>query len=156
MKTELKDRTLFFDGDSSWDTDSLLESILINGPDGIFSKEKLEGIEIKTKCSPISDPKWIIPKEYLNRNIVQELINEANKIGPEALERVKMELELYNEFDMIQSLQALAYVKDKMTENNIVWGVGRGSSVSSYALYLMGIHSVDSLKYDLDIKEFLR
>jgi DNA polymerase III alpha subunit len=41
-------------------------------------------------------------------------------------------------------------------ENNIVLGVGRGSSVASYVLYLLGVHRVDSLKYDLDIKEFLK
>ena len=43
-----------------------------------------------------------------------------------------------------------------MRENNIVWGVGRGSSVASYVLFLIGIHKVNSLKYNLDIKEFLK
>jgi DNA polymerase III alpha subunit len=43
-----------------------------------------------------------------------------------------------------------------MRDNNIVWGVGRGSSVSSYVLYLLGVHRVNSLYYDLDIHEFLR
>jgi DNA polymerase III alpha subunit len=43
-----------------------------------------------------------------------------------------------------------------MRANNIVWGVGRGSSVASYVLFLIGIHKVDSLYYDLPIEEFLR
>jgi len=43
-----------------------------------------------------------------------------------------------------------------MRKNNLVWGVGRGSSVSSYLLYLIGVHKVDSYKYRLDIKEFLK
>ena len=43
-----------------------------------------------------------------------------------------------------------------MRKNNIVWGVGRGSSVSSYVLFLMGVHKVDSMKYNLDIKDFLK
>jgi DNA polymerase III alpha subunit len=43
-----------------------------------------------------------------------------------------------------------------MKENKIVWGVGRGSSVASYVLYLIGVHRIDSIKYDLDIREFLK
>jgi DNA polymerase III alpha subunit len=43
-----------------------------------------------------------------------------------------------------------------MHQNNVVWGVGRGSSVASYVLYLLGVHKIDSLKYNLDIHEFLK
>ena len=43
-----------------------------------------------------------------------------------------------------------------MRDNNIVWGVGRGSSVASYVLYLIGVHKIDSLYYDLDVTDFLR
>jgi DNA polymerase III alpha subunit len=50
----------------------------------------------------------------------------------------------------------LKYLVDAMRENKIVWGVGRGSSVASYVLYLIGVHRIDSIKYDLDIKEFLK
>ena len=53
-------------------------------------------------------------------------------------------------------LQLLVYIIDIMRKNNLVWGVGRGSSVASYVLYLMGVHKVDSYKYSLDIKEFLK
>jgi len=156
MKTELKNRTLFFDGDSSWDSDFLMDAILSNGPDGIFSREKIPGIATKTECSSIPIPEWTIPKEYLEKDIVSELIAQAGKLGLIEKERVEMELNLYRDFGMIEFLQVLSFVKDKMMESNVIWGVGRGSSVSSYVLYLMGLHSVDSLKYDLDIREFLR
>jgi DNA polymerase III alpha subunit len=53
-------------------------------------------------------------------------------------------------------LKYLKYLVDTMRENKIVWGVGRGSSVASYALYLIGVHKVDSIKYQLDINEFLK
>jgi DNA polymerase III alpha subunit len=43
-----------------------------------------------------------------------------------------------------------------MTAKNIVWGVGRGSSCSSYLLYLLGLHEVDVVKYDVDISDFIR
>ena len=57
---------------------------------------------------------------------------------------------------MYNLLRYMCYLVDFMRENNIVWGVGRGSSVSSYVLFLIGIHKVNSIQYDLDYKEFLR
>ena len=48
------------------------------------------------------------------------------------------------------------YLVDTFSENDVVWGVGRGSSVASYCLYLIGLHKIDSIKYELDIKEFLK
>jgi DNA polymerase III alpha subunit len=48
------------------------------------------------------------------------------------------------------------YIIDPLRKNNSVWGVGRGSSVASYVLYLIGVHKIDSLFFDLDIEDFLR
>ena len=53
-------------------------------------------------------------------------------------------------------LRIMIYIIETMRKNNLVWGIGRGSSVASYVLYLIGVHKVDSLKYNLDIKEFLK
>jgi len=50
----------------------------------------------------------------------------------------------------------MKYLVDLMRENNIVWGVGRGSSVSSFVLFLIGIHRINSIYYDLDVEEFLK
>jgi DNA polymerase III alpha subunit len=70
--------------------------------------------------------------------------------------RVDEELELFIQHGMFDLLFYLKYLVDTMRENNIVWGVGRGSSVASYVLYLLGVHKIDSIKYELDIKEFLK
>jgi DNA polymerase III alpha subunit len=72
------------------------------------------------------------------------------------LQRVGTELLLYQERNMFDLLRFLVYIVDVMREQDIVWGVGRGSSVASYVLYLIGVHKIDSLYYDLDIAEFLR
>lgn len=74
----------------------------------------------------------------------------------EAKERVLYELELYNKFNMTKLLRCMIWLVNYFEENNIFWGLGRGSSVSSYCLYLIGLHLVDSLKYDLDVNEFLK
>ena len=44
-------------------------------------------------------------------------------------------------------------IPDFMRENNIVWGVGRGSSVASYVLYLIGVHRIDPTQYGPDWRE---
>jgi DNA polymerase III alpha subunit len=45
---------------------------------------------------------------------------------------------------------------DVMSEKSLVWGVGRGSSTASYVLYLIGVHSINSIKYDIPIEEFFK
>ena len=70
--------------------------------------------------------------------------------------RVEMELTEFKTRNLFPVLKVLIYIIDTMRKNNLVWGIGRGSSVASYVLYLIGVHKVDSLKYNLDIKEFLK
>jgi DNA polymerase III alpha subunit len=72
------------------------------------------------------------------------------------LQRAGEELLLYQERDMFILLKYLKYLVDTLRTNNIVWGVGRGSSVASFVLYLIGIHRINSLYYDLPITEFLK
>ena len=74
----------------------------------------------------------------------------------EELQRAGEELLLYQERDMFMLLCYLKYFVDTMRKNKIVWGVGRGSSVSSFVLYLIGVHRINSLYYDLSIDEFLK
>jgi len=97
---------------------------------------------------------WYMPKEYKKFDIVTWLSDQCET--QEQFNRVAEELELYDERDLIQLLQFLKYMVDTFREEKVVWGVGRGSSVSSYVLYLIGVHKVDSLKYNLDVGEFLR
>lgn len=99
---------------------------------------------------------WFMPEGYkpTSFNIVEYLLSLC-KSDVES-DRVLVELELFVQYDMIDLLCYLKYLVDTMRENNIVWGVGRGSSVASYCLYLLGVHKIDSIKYDLDIREFLK
>jgi DNA polymerase III alpha subunit len=63
---------------------------------------------------------------------------------------------MYQERDLFDLLRYLKYLVDVMNDNQVIWGVGRGSSVASYVLYKLGVHRIDSLHYDLDPAEFLR
>lgn len=97
---------------------------------------------------------WFMPKEYLDFPMEQWLLDQC-KTNQEK-DRVNEELMLFIQHGMFDVLFYLKYLVDTMREHNIVWGVGRGSSVASYILYLIGIHKVDSIKYQLDINEFLK
>jgi DNA polymerase III alpha subunit len=72
------------------------------------------------------------------------------------LQRVGKELLLYQERDLFGLLRYLKYFVDTMRANGVVWGLGRGSSTASYVLYLIGVHRINSLYYDLPIEEFLK
>jgi DNA polymerase III alpha subunit len=102
----------------------------------------------------IQQQKWNMPEEYLMLDIAKHVLNLC-KTEPE-LQRVGEELLLYQERDLFNLLRYLKYFVDTMRVNNIVWGLGRGSSTASYVLYLLGVHKIDSLYYDLPIEEFLK
>ena len=97
---------------------------------------------------------WNMPDKYKNLDIAKYLLDLC-KTDVE-LQRVGKELLLYQQRDMFKLLCFLVYLVDTMRDNNVVWGVGRGSSVASYILYLIGVHKIDSIYYDLDVDEFLR
>jgi DNA polymerase III alpha subunit len=98
--------------------------------------------------------RWLMPEEYQNMDIAQWLLDQCQT--EDELQRVGKELLLYQERDLFLLLKQLKYIVDTWQKNNIVWGVGRGSSVASYVLYLIGVHKINSMYYDLDIEEFLR
>lgn len=97
---------------------------------------------------------WFMPVEYADFDIESWIIQKCNTI--EQQDRVACELSEFNRLSMLPLLRWCKYFVDTCTENNILWGVGRGSSVSSYVLYLIGVHRIDSIRYKLDWKEFLR
>jgi len=97
---------------------------------------------------------WFLPVEYKNFKIVEFLLDKTE--NEEQYSRVVKELDLYVQYDMFDLLIYLKYLVDTLRSQNIVWGVGRGSSVASYCLYLIGVHKVNSMQYNLDIHEFLK
>ena len=97
---------------------------------------------------------WLMPEQYKTMDIAQYVLNQCQ--GEAELQRAGKELLLFQERDMFVLLRYLKYLVDTMRENNIVWGVGRGSSVASFVLFLLGIHRINSLYYDLSIDEFLK
>jgi DNA polymerase III alpha subunit len=97
---------------------------------------------------------WFMPEEYRQLDIAEYTLGLCTT--PEQLQRVGEELLLYQDRGLFDLLRYLKYLVDTMKLHRVVWGVGRGSSVASYVLYLLEVHKIDSMFYDLDPREFLR
>lgn len=97
---------------------------------------------------------WCMPDEYKELDIAAYVLNLCKEQAE--LQRVGEELLLFQERDLFDLLRYMKYLVDTMRKHNIVWGVGRGSSVASYVLFLLGVHKINSLYYQLQIDEFLK
>jgi DNA polymerase III alpha subunit len=98
--------------------------------------------------------KWHMPDDYKQLDIAAYVLGLCKE--DYELQRVAEELLLYQERDLFDLLRYLKYLVDTLRKNNLVWGVGRGSSVASYVLFLLGIHKINSIYYELSVDEFLK
>jgi DNA polymerase III alpha subunit len=97
---------------------------------------------------------WHMPDEYKHMDIAEYILSMCDSDAQ--LQRCGQELLLFQERNLFDLLRYLKYLVDTLRTNHMIWGVGRGSSVASYVLYLLGVHRIDSMFYDLDAREFLR
>lgn len=123
---------------------------------------KEQELTIKTGCKPL-DYTWNIPDEYKTLDIV-EYISEKHLLITASMDedecvqrdmRLAQELRIFKRHNLFDVLRTIIFIINKLTASNVVWGVGRGSSVSSYVLYVIGVHDVDSFAYELDINDFI-
>ena len=98
--------------------------------------------------------RWFMPEEYKQLDIAKHVLDLCKT--EEELQRVGEELILFQERNLFNLLRYLKYLVDVMRQNRLIWGVGRGSSLASYVLYLMQVHRINSMYYELDPREFLR
>ena len=180
LNTKLKDRTLWFDGDTSVEPEAVEQTIekgldtsrlfvttltpAIKQFNSLVSNDKK--LLVKDSVGDF-DFSWNIPEQFLTLNVekfVQDkLFGELsrngwleNVIAATYAKRTVRELNLYKSMGLYDVLRTIIYIINTLESKNIVWGVGRGSSVHSYVLYLIGVHDVDSVMYNLDIEDFLR
>lgn len=113
-------------------------------------EEILSFDEFHEKCAD----QWIFPVIYQQIDVLAWLLDKCKT--QQEIDRVHLEYKMYEERELIMLLRLFIFLIDYMRKNEFIWGVGRGSSVSSYILYLIGVHKVDSIKYGLDIKDYLK
>lgn len=128
-----------------------VEKILDNLPDWNPYQEYSGSVE---QFHARNQARWHMPEQYKNMDIAQYVLNLCDNEAE--LQRCGHELLLFQEKGLFDLLKYLTYLVDIMKQNNIIWGVGRGSSVSSFVLYKLGVHRINSMYYDLSPEEFLR
>jgi DNA polymerase III alpha subunit len=172
MKSELADRTLWYDGTIEVDPQTV-EQLLMLGvspsdiavtevDDEITRFNQLANCNIQEKhaLKPL-DFGWRIPQEYLAFDVddyiaVLRQSIPANDVDYDRrITRLDNELAEFKRRNLIFLLRTIVYVTDTLRAKRILWGVGRGSSCASYILYLVGLHCVDPVKYNIPMNEFL-
>jgi DNA polymerase III alpha subunit len=154
-------------GNMFLEEDDIIELMLLNKQAKILPKNsksfslfevtcKNYGIESPFKLDTVTDGiTWNMPADYQQLDIV-DFIKSKHSLTSSQWARVNSELAEFEKRELTDLLRFLVYMVDTLRSNNIVYGVGRGSSIASYVLFLIGIHRIDSYKFNLDIKEFLK
>jgi DNA polymerase III alpha subunit len=147
--------------------DDIIELMLLNKQAKILPRniQSFKLFESTCKTHGIKNPfeldvvtaniTWNMPDEYRSIDIRQH-ISKTYSLSQEQWARVDIELEEFKQRNLIDLLRFFVYFVDTIRNNNVIYGVGRGSSIASYVLYLLKVHRIDSFKYNLDIKEFLK
>jgi DNA polymerase III alpha subunit len=172
-KTPLADRVLWADGVSEVKPEEVMNLLERGVPASCiavtevtsdllkFNQLSNKPILTKSSLNKAFPPRWVIPDQYKYLDLVEHLVKLAERIErddlyEQRLKRLVEEIDLYLRLGYHDLLRALIYIVDEFERQQVVWGVGRGSSCSSYLLYLLGLHEVDSVKYEIPISDFIR
>lgn len=146
--------------------DNIPQDILFSEQDcdiKAFNKLSYENFDdvyfkIPTQIKSLSERKniWFYPPEYDSFPLEDFFLEMVKNKTKKYKDRVLQEIALYKEKGMEKFLRFCIYLSVVICEQDLVVGVGRGSSCSSLLLYLLQIHLIDPIQYGLDIKEFLK
>ena len=180
LKSELIERNLRFDGVSEVEPWQLPRFLLLGvPPNRLRVTEETEDVQllnehvdvhdmVRVICEePIKiDLGWQLPPEYVKLDLNQHMANvffnqetqDRLQYGYEhfniAIDRIGAELEEVERRGMTEFMRTVIFIIDELRKNNVVWGVGRGSSCASYLLFLIGLHVVDCVTMNVPLDEF--
>lgn len=99
-------------------------------------------------------PEIFCDEDY--ETLINNIISKRRDDTEESLhtDRVEKELEFFINSDNMPLLCSIEKLIGRFKEDNIVWGVGRGSSCASYVLFLLEVHDINPIKYDISFTEF--
>lgn len=172
-KTTLSDREVWFDGTVAYHPSAVVNLLkegvevrAVTSPsDAVTQYNKFASpdkrIRVKTELVPFAvdwtfDQRYksLDVSKYVHRLHEQLMGKEANY--SERVMRLDHELQLFADRGLFDVIRAIIFTINRLTLADAVWGIGRGSSVSSYVLFVIGAHDVDSHEYDIPVEDFLR
>lgn len=179
LRSELKDRILRFDGTSVLSNSGIAEAIVRGVPLNKVRTLDAHSEDVKTLNSlvPLSDQvltdddeviipekDWQIPENIKALNFEEHVLSAFERRLPEllysdvelqaAIDRLEQELLEIETRQMTMFFRTIVHVLESFREQNVIWGVGRGSSCASYVLFILGLHAVDAVRLDIPMSEF--
>lgn len=147
---------------------SIIENCLVQEDISIYL-DRIDSERLNYPIPPttIDHTQWYMPRDYqtydiinfLNIRVAEETgfdVGDLRYMGTPEYARKELELAEFQRRGLVQLLRQMKYIVDTLRKNNIVWGVGRGSSVASYVLHLLGVHKINTIKYNIPLEEFFK
>ena len=132
----------------------ILEHCVIDNADQYIERINKEFLNYPKPKNKLDTNNWFMPDSYKNMDIEKFVLMQCKT--DEQIERVTIELKEFEKRNLTMLLKQVKYIVDTLRSNNIVWGVGRGSSVASLVLHILGVHKIDPIKYNIPLNEFLK
>lgn len=176
LDVDLADRRLRFDGVSIIQPEEVARYLLLGASPSQLRVTRIdEDVEsfnanVDTPirldgAEPVKlDHRWLLPESHLSMDLRATIVARAvdrliNLNYPEdvhlaACERIEAELDEIEQRGMVEFFKTIIYVLDTFKRDGVVWGVGRGSSCACYILFILGLHSVDCVLYNVPMQEF--
>lgn len=132
----------------------ILEHCVLNDVDSYLDRINQEFLDYPKPKSKLDTSNWFMPDTYKEMDIEKFVLECCT--NDEYKQRAKLELQEFSKRNLTMLLKQSKYIVDTLRKHNIVWGVGRGSSVASLVLHILGIHRIDPIKYDIPLNEFFK
>lgn len=114
----------------------------------------LDSWPFELNSTDISSRHWFTPPEYININLDDYVLARCK--DAQQRDRAQQELKIIHDLQAEHIFLHLIYLVNMWRAKNLVWGIGRGSSVSCFVLYAIGLNKINPLDYDLDHREFFK
>src|SRR6056300_1399375 len=132
----------------------ILEHCVLEDINPYLERIEKEFLDYPKPKTTVDTNNWFMPDSYKKMDIEKFVLDACNE--EEYTQRAKVELEEFSKRNLTMLLRQVKYIIDTLRKNNIVWGVGRGSSVASLVLHILGVHKIDPIKYDIPLNEFFK
>lgn len=167
MPLTLSSRTLLDNGDSIVDPDEAARILLRDGrmPPYVkvspgFDGDMYEYVYRDAVVADMDETCNVEPEYRYGAEDHDALIDKLyqnNRDGTDVAahnQRLDDELAFFVGSGYMDLLCALDGLIARFKEDGVVWGVGRGSSCASYTLFVLEVHDVNPVRYDIPFREF--
>lgn len=129
----------------------------------VFNNKVDESQEFAKKVEYPLSYDWIIPEFYQSLDVfsyvlskLDAFINNEHPAYQKYLDRICIELEYFEDTNSMDFVRCVIFTLEEMTSRGLFWGVGRGSSCACLVFFLLDLHKIDPIKYNLPLNDFFK